>query len=461
MSEASYDVVIIGGGPAGLMAAWQLRDLNILLVERTHRLGGRLFSLPRDDMWLNFGGHLFPAPGSYMRNLMLEIGLETIPIPGNKFALWHQGKVVAPASVSALPLTLPLSLFERIALARVGLKIKAGVRHWQQATQPLAGESSENRRARTARFMSDHSFRAFLGPMPARIESLFRAAGQRSAAELEDISAGVGLTLFGMVWAGKGDSMAVNMMGGSGRLGEVMTERLGDRALVEATATSLEPRGRQTAVTFERGGRQETVSASQVIVAIPAFAASRIASSLPEPVRATLANVRYGPFPSMAVRTNETKPMPWDDIYAITVPGRTINMMFNHSNPLRALGGAKRGSSFMVYSGGKPAAEMMRLTEDEIRERYLSDIFQLYPEIRPLIVETKVQKWSPGNTYRPAGFDFGPVVRYSDRTDTDIHLAGDYFSEIGNMETAAGTGYEAAQRARRRLATLGGQQRAA
>jgi oxygen-dependent protoporphyrinogen oxidase len=264
-----------------------------------------------------------------------------------------------------------------------------------------------------------------------------------------------------MVWAGQGDSMAVNMLGGSGRLGEVMAERLCDRAQVQAKAVNVERQGDRIRVTYEKGSRQHTASALQVIVAIPAMAAAEIVKGLPDPVQATLRKVHYGPFPSMGVVTNETEPMPWDDIYAVTVPGATINMMFHHTNPLRNAGRRKTGSSFMVYAGGKPAAEMMKLSEDQIRERYLADMFKVYPQLRSIIHETRVQKWQPGNTFRPAGFDFSPVVAYSERTDTDIHLAGDYFAELGNMETAAGTGHEAAKRAKARLIARGHKREAA
>jgi oxygen-dependent protoporphyrinogen oxidase len=41
------DAVIIGGGLAGLAAAWQLRDLDIAVLEANDRVGGRLRSEPR------------------------------------------------------------------------------------------------------------------------------------------------------------------------------------------------------------------------------------------------------------------------------------------------------------------------------------------------------------------------------------------------------------------------------
>ena len=58
-------MVVIGGGIAGLAAAWRLRERDALLLEAGDRLGGRLRSDPRGACWMNYGATLFPGPGCW------------------------------------------------------------------------------------------------------------------------------------------------------------------------------------------------------------------------------------------------------------------------------------------------------------------------------------------------------------------------------------------------------------
>src|ERR1043166_4795971 len=48
-ASAQHDVVIIGGGPSGLMSAYKLRNADFLLLEKEPRFGGNAISEERSE----------------------------------------------------------------------------------------------------------------------------------------------------------------------------------------------------------------------------------------------------------------------------------------------------------------------------------------------------------------------------------------------------------------------------
>src|SRR3954467_12753059 len=100
------DVVVIGGGIAGLAAEWRLRHRDVLLLEAGDRLGGRMRSDVRGDYWLNYGAHLFPAPGSLVDRMAGECGLETVPVTGGMMGLAVGSKIPASGRVETYPFRL-------------------------------------------------------------------------------------------------------------------------------------------------------------------------------------------------------------------------------------------------------------------------------------------------------------------------------------------------------------------
>src|SRR5688572_23767986 len=181
------DVVIVGGGIAGLSAAWRLRHRDVLLLEAGDRLGGRMRSDPCGDYWLNHGAHLFPAPGSVVGEMARECGLGTAPVTGAMMGLAVGSMRLTSGRVETYPLRLPLRLRDKVAFARAGVKVQRAVARYQRA-------------GRRFEFEDDRTFAELLGPLPPAVREIFACAAHRATAELDDLSAGCGAGLFALVW---------------------------------------------------------------------------------------------------------------------------------------------------------------------------------------------------------------------------------------------------------------------
>ena len=157
--------------------------------------------------------------------------------------------------------------------------------------------------------------------------------------------------------------------------------------------------------------------------------------------------MRYGAFVSVAVETRETSAMPWDDVYAMATPGRAFDMFTNQAHALRAGRERRPGGSLMLFAGGRAAAALMTENDAVITGRFLADLHSLYPETRGVIADAVVRRWPLGNVFaQPGRHRLQAPLEGALGPHRNLHLAGDYFAELGNMEAAARTGLAAAER---------------
>jgi oxygen-dependent protoporphyrinogen oxidase len=435
MREMGYDVVIVGGGIAGLAAAWRLRHRDVLLLEGEDRLGGRMRSEPCGEYWLNYGAHLFPAPGSVVDGMARDCGLETVPVAGGMMGLAVGSTILDHGRVETYPLRLPLPVRDRIAFARAGLKVHRAVARHHRAGRSLA-------------FEDDRTFEAFLGPLPPAVREIFSCAAHRATAELDELSARCGIGLFALVWGGRGSLIARNLLGGTGALPEALGRELGDRARTGCRVHAVRSDGSDLVVHFDGG----EVRARQVIVAAQAPHAAPLVAPVAEQTAAALAQLTYGAFLTVAVETNEVTAMPYDDVYAIATPGRVFDMFTNQAHALRRDGPRRPGGSLMLFSGGRAAAALAREPDEVVVERFLGDLHALYPQTRGVVAGATVHRWELGNVYaRPGRRRLQARLEGPHGAHRNLHLAGDYFAELGNLEAAARTGLAAAATADARL----------
>lgn len=454
------DVVIIGGGIAGLTAAWQLRHRDVVLLEASDRVGGRMRSERRGDYWLNYGAHLFPAPGSLVDRIANELALETVPVWGSMMGLAVRHTKLTSGPVESYPFRLPLSPADRMSFAMRGLKVQRAVAGYHRVARPRAGESPVETRARILAYEDERTFGELLGSMSGDVEAIFACASHRATAELDELSAGCGIGLFALVWGGKGSLIARNMLGGTGRLPQAIEQRLGRdgvRAQARATAIRDTVGGLTVEYVDPTGARQ--VSASHVILAAQAPFAAELARHVAPAAADALGRMRYGAFLNVAVETKERGPMPWDGIYAMATPGRSFDMFTNQAHALRRHGPRMPGGSLMLFAGGHEAADLSEKSDDAIIGRFVDDLVRLYPEAAEIVEDASVQRWPLGNVFaqpgrrhlqRPLEGALGP--------GRNLHLAGDYFAELGNLEAAARTGASAAARVDSLLSERSGSQ---
>ena len=444
------DVVIVGGGLAGLSAAWRLRHRDTVLLESEPRIGGRIRSERRGPYWLNWGGHVFAGGTSATAQLLGETGVAAVPVPGSLSGLSMNGKLIIKGRVETYPFRIPMPLAARVGTVKAGAKVVLGVARYARIVRRRRGESANARQQRIYDFLNDRTFADYIGTLPPDTEALFTPTVSRSSGDIDEVSAGAGLGYYSLVW-NIGAGLSNNIAGGPSTLTEAIAAALGDRVETEAVVHEVVQKPGSVVVRYRQDDVDQELEARCAVLATPATVSHRIAVDLDTDVRDALSKVVYGPYVSAAFLTGETERRVWDDSYAIATPKRSFDVVLNMSSVARGQEAQRRpGSSVMAFSPGRLARRLLELSDDQITKTYLEDLTEVLPGFDGTVVESQIQRWPTGAPYCFPGR--GALQPALTRGGGRVFLAGDYLGTL-YTETAIQSALSAAQDVQSVLAT--------
>ncbi|MGC1619189.1 MAG: FAD-dependent oxidoreductase [Candidatus Acidiferrum sp.] len=375
-ATTKVDIAIIGGGVAGLSAAYFLRDKDWLLLEKEAHFGGNAYQEEFEDHPFATGA-AYAYRGDEGDQLASEIGLKlplvNMPDPTlvNKTYVpdtWKTG-------ISQLP--YPKEVVASFQKFRDNvLKMKINERMAELDAQPFS------------------NFTSLYAPEVQQWWDIFGPSNWGAATR--DTSAYVGLYNANDLFTG-GDAKRAILPGGLGcithKLVEVLQPHYKDRMLGEATVVAVVPAKDAVSVTYLRGGRLTTVSAKAVLMCTPKQITSRIVQNLPAAQKAAMQLTRYAPYP--VVNLIFDKPV-YNRGYDNWCPGNSFTDFIVADWTVRDNPGYKQKNNILTfYTPLREAQRFTLLDENDCKTlaaRVLTDFQKVLPEFNLDPVEVRIYR---------------------------------------------------------------------
>jgi monoamine oxidase len=368
-------VVIIGGGVAGLSAAYFLRGQDFLLLEKEDHFGGNAYQEEFEGQPFATGS-AFADKGDYGDQLASEIGLKLLPVSNPDPTVVNKTFVPDTWRAGLDHLPYPKEVRESFRKFREDmLKIEVRDRLAELDSEP---------------------FSKYTSPCSPEVQQWWDGYGPSNwGATAQDTSALIGIG--SMQYISSGNDRRVILPGGLGcithRLVDVLQPQYKERLLSNATVVSVVSDTDEVRVTYYHEGKLTTVVAKAIICCVPKLIASRLISNLPAEQKAAMQRTRYAPYP--VVNLIFDKPV-YNRGYDTWCPGNTFTDFIVSDWTIRNTPGYLQKHNILTFY--TPLRENQRFTLlDEINckalaARVLADFQKLLPEFNVNPIEVRLYR---------------------------------------------------------------------
>jgi protoporphyrinogen oxidase len=277
--SARYDVVIVGGGVSGLAAAYRLRDLNFLLLEKEPHWGGNAYLMEYHGTQYATGS-AFLAKSEKAFEFAREIGLEPLPINDSDGTILKGEWIPDTWRTGLDKLPYPVSVRDQFKKFR----------------KEILAIDIEKR----SEELSHVPFSHFLKAYPPEISQWWDTYGPSNwGATSNETAATLAIDDFHEL-AGEEGSDYYTWPGGLGaitkKLADTMAAKFSSNMQTGATTVAVVPDKEEVRVTYVNGAELKTVAARAVIMATPKFITRRLVDGLPAKQSAAMHQIGYIPY---------------------------------------------------------------------------------------------------------------------------------------------------------------------
>jgi oxygen-dependent protoporphyrinogen oxidase len=436
------DVVILGAGLAGLTAAYELRDRDIVVIEQRERVGGRTLSGTHLDYWYNAGAQFVWDPRTL--DLCRRLGLEVLDAKGARASLFLRGRLIRGLNPYALFLKLPLSLRERLDFGLTTMRLR------RLASRMPKVDASEMDARTLADMMGEVS------PITRTVMDLVSETG--TGLSTDEVSGWIGLGYAIHLFGGDVNDTLKQVAGGTQAISEGISATIGpERIQLGSEVVSVHPDDAGVTVRYRANGEVHALRARACIMATTADTVLSTVEGLPRAKRDALERmVPYGRIISVAWLTRESARMPWDDLLVTPVIGElSFEQISNNAFFLQQRHKPDRrpGGCLVTLSTAARAERLWSLDDDAIAQLQRDELTGIFPSAASVLAEAeaRVQRWHGFPQFRNGWLrDQGALRAPIGMT----YFCGDYTAQPGTPG-AVGSGYHTARAIERALGQPG------
>ena len=369
-------IILIGGGVAGLSAAYFLRGQDFLLLEKEDHFGGNAFQEEFEGQPFATGS-AFAYRNDYGDQLSAELGLKLLPVNNPDPTIIKQTFVADTwkSGIDHLPYTKDVrESFRKFRDDVMKIKIR----------ERMAELDSE-------------AFTKYTAGYAPEIQQWWDGYGPSNwGATTQDTSAFIGIASMQDMASG-GEDQRVILPGGLGcithKLVEVLAPQYRERLLGNTAVVAVVPEKEKVRVTYYRDGKLTTVAAKAVICCAPKLIASRLLSNLPAEQKSAMQRTRYAPYPVVNVIFD--KPV-YSRGYDTWCPGVAFTDFIVADWTVRNIPGYRQKHNILTFYTPLRENQRFSLLDEKnckaLAARVLADFQKLLPEFAANPLEVRLYR---------------------------------------------------------------------